>query len=663
MEEGSMLWTYGSSLGLMLAYGFLIFGLYCGLRFYYGSRSYSAVLALLLSQCLLSFIFQVRFLSGSLIVEGILLSLAYGGAGWCIFQSQAKWKTDAFEGVCWFQSHPWIAFPGIFFSAYLLLQVWLLFPQNFDSLVYHLPRVELFLQENTFFLPSGTRYHQLVFPVGSDILYYPFLRINNPYGLGIFSLGSYLSIGFGCYALGARLTGERAVGVLCAVVILSLPLLVYQSTSTKNDILVAAVFLGIFIHIEQMARNRRPMDWAVLALLLCYGISIKPLFLGAVPGLFCFALLYLKLWRWAEWQLLFQQLWKARRVLLLCLLPCLILSQIWLFVWNSIYYQGWTGPPEFTQTLNNSGGILGMLKNAFHYLLQTFHLGRVGDLFLGSGEQSRGFSERLSLQFREIVDNLFPGVTSERQDFRLLWADHEDFSWFGPLGMLLVFVSVPYAILKGRRAVVFLIPSFIYFLVLCYEVIWMQWNGRFFTVFFVGLVPALAVLVQGWNAWFQRGLVFFSLAFWAAALALNASKPLIPLPPPATVPQLWNPSGQNIWQSSLSGNKHYLENIEDYRHFLTDLPEGATVGLFVLGHDAIYPLFYLRPDLHWVPLNIDLEGGETDLATNFRYFLYSDLQYLFLKGYSLNTGQFPQLAIQQHRGNVLVSKKREFRER
>lgn len=648
--------TYGSSLALILGYLILCWGSYCHLRPFYPWRPVCALLAILLTQAGLSFIFQVRFLTGSVLAEWLFLPLLFLGAGLGIRRSSSLWKKDGQELLRCYRSHLWVAVPLSLFLLYLFFQVWLLYPQNFDSLVYHLPRVELFIQENTFFLQSATRYHQLVFPVGADILFYPFLRMNNPYGLGIFSFTSYLCLGLGCYALGTYVSGSKPAGCLSGLAVMAMPLIVYQATSTKNDILLAAVFLGLILHILTFQKRARAVDWGILMLLLTYGVSLKPLFLAAIPGLFLFALVLLRLWRWNRLRTLLGRLWEARLAVLACLIPCLVLSQAWLFVWNAANHQGWSGPPEFVESLNNPAGFPGAIRNAMAYVFQTIHLGRVADLAIGFDENQRLLSENLSLWVRSLFDSWFGDVKTTRGKFQMIWVDHEDFSWFGPLGIFLLFIAVPVGVFLNRRLRVFLIPSLVYFAIVSYEVAWMPWNGRFFVPFFVGLSPALAVVTAGWLPRIKNGFLLVILFMWGSAIVLNVNKPLISLPPPKTVPQLWNPAGHNIWQSRAEGNPRYFYSKHYLKSLLENIPEGSSVGLMSAGHDEIYDLFYLRPDIDWIPLSILPEVGRVEFHLGVSYFLNSELDTMLLIGFRPKAEALPAVSSKRFGDTTLLKK-------
>ena len=117
--------------------------------------------------------------------------------------------------------------------AYLFLQSVILKPNNIDSLVYNLARVLLFQQQNTLFLENVNLYHQAVLPVGNDILYHLFLRSYHEYGLAIFSWFAYIGIAFSGWAIATQYY-SRKVALISVLVILSMPQIIYSTTTLKT---------------------------------------------------------------------------------------------------------------------------------------------------------------------------------------------------------------------------------------------------------------------------------------------------------------------------------------------------------------------------------------------------------------------------------------------
>lgn len=157
---------------------------------------------------------------------------------------------------------------------YLLLQAVLLPPSSWDALTYHLPRVLLWEQNRSLFLRDFIITPQAAFPVGSDILSHLFLRFGTDYGLGLFSWLSYLTILLATYGL-ARPRVNRHIALTTALIIASLPEVVYQATGTKNDIILAAVAIACVVWADRWLQSPSFEALLGLGLTLCFGVAVK----------------------------------------------------------------------------------------------------------------------------------------------------------------------------------------------------------------------------------------------------------------------------------------------------------------------------------------------------------------------------------------------------
>ncbi len=134
-----------------------------------------------------------------------------------------------------------------------------------DSQMYNLTRVELALRDGFFGSDYFTSVFHIVFPWSFDALHLPFILL----GWG-YALPSYLClVGTSLVVLTmirARLGPDVAwVGVLS---LLALPCLVYQATSTKNDIgLLFSIAIWVYARWRRNSESRDShLIWMVLAI-------------------------------------------------------------------------------------------------------------------------------------------------------------------------------------------------------------------------------------------------------------------------------------------------------------------------------------------------------------------------------------------------------------
>jgi hypothetical protein len=177
---------------------------------------------------------------------------------------------------------------GSFRFAFL---VWALPPFVWDSLTYHLTNVAHWIQSGRI-----------------EVFDAPVLRIYSPANYEVFAtwfvvfshhdgwvevsgLPSYAIAGLAVYATARRLRLTRTASWLAALGTWSTPAFVLAATGTKNDPMLAAVFLCFLAVVVDIAadvaeRADRPTSpkMLALALLALYGLGTKPYLLHLLPG-------------------------------------------------------------------------------------------------------------------------------------------------------------------------------------------------------------------------------------------------------------------------------------------------------------------------------------------------------------------------------------------
>ncbi|NEP58625.1 MAG: hypothetical protein F6K31_16680 [Symploca sp. SIO2G7] len=514
--------------------------------------------------------------------------------------------------VVW-QEAPITGFTFAIALGYLFLQAVLLPPNSWDAMTYHLPRVLLWEQNHSLLLRDYAVTAQAIFPVGSDILFHLFLRFQTDYGLGVFSWLSYGAIVFGVYAI-ARPRVTPTIALTTAIVIACLPEIVYQSTATKNDIIVAAVAVVCVVWADRWLMYPTIESTLGLGLTLCFGIAVKTSFV--LFGFF-FMLLWLSLVVQRGYlERLLRLLITHWRIVLACTLPALVLSQGWLFLDNYHQYGTWLGPPEFALKNQNRDGLLGGVANFIRYGFQSIHLLQPVDW----GWQSLTAGS-IQAKLQAVYDGLFDpwlgraGYASFvlHLPLEIKWQAQEDTSWFGPVSVFLIFPAVVWTLVRGKE-----LPRIMSIITLClvgvisYKIGWSPWKCRFFTPVFVGTGLCVAVFLQRLRlkTWGLAGLRWISLAILIYGCLYNFSKPLI-LPPNS-------PNSKNIWlQSNWTQNRlvyahlYHGPQVELQSQALTSAKRVAMVG-----YAHYFPLMFYNPHLEFLLLHTPtgLEGSQAFAA-------------------------------------------------
>ncbi len=502
--------------------------------------------------------------------------------------------------------------------AYLLAQVLLLPPGNFDSMTYNLSRVWLFQQENTLLLGDTTTVRQAMLPVGSDILSHLFLRFHADHGVAIFSFLAFLSIGAGTYSLARRYAGPAAAWT-SALVVLSFPELVYQATSTKNDIVVAAVAVACLLLLRRMAEAFRVRDFALFMLFSAFGFSVKTTWmLWCVPLAACLGSIFFhreivrrlggSLRRsWRSWSLL--------------ILACLVLSQFWLYAANHRRWGNWLGEPGYCADNRQTDGLTGMAANLARYALQSVDVLPPGDHLCAAwtGKTLSGWLQstydRWGLPvFGDAATNSLFGP------FRLVCSTHEDSAWFGPLFFLLALPALPWGLARFRTepfCARIAATALGYLAILSYFMVWSPWNGRYLACFAVATGCGVAVFLRdlripGRALAVLRAVVLLLLGY---AAIFNATKPLVATPD-ATL-SLGNLSVRRIVHSLVHDGIWARTRLGTDRFFYADnhfggrwataaakiLPAGSAVGLMTGPDTWVYPFQLACPSVRFVPVS------------------------------------------------------------
>jgi len=399
----------------------------------------------------------------------------------------------------------------------LFVQVLAAAPDNYDSMIYNLSRVLLMREQNTLALQNYSNFRQLTFSLGFDLLHFFFLRFPVDYAIAVFSLMAWAITILAGYTL-AKASVDRAFGLRVAVVIACLKLPLMQAVSTKNDLGAAAMAVCCILAAHSLLLRKKPGDLLFLLICLAFGLSVKTYFaLFAVPFLLAFVILH----RTALKDLISRFIRETPKflafgvVLFLLLVPIGMSSQII----SMARFGNPLGPmnamphiPNDTSARaalssvpgnQNQDGAAGTLANAVRYTLQ------IPDL---PGQWWRNV-------ITAVHDRLFgeygPGAVYPFAYHVRNTQLHEDYSWFGLIGGLLLFPAV----LAGLWAADRLTRSVAlglcgYFLLTSATVAWMPWNGRFFTLFFAASSVCLISWRNVWHehVWPRRIILLVSMA-------------------------------------------------------------------------------------------------------------------------------------------------------
>jgi len=183
-----------------------------------------------------------------------------------------------------------IAFLGLGALRFVFL-IWALPPFVWDSLTYHLTNVAHWIQTGRIEV-FETPVLRIYSPANYEVLATWFAVFSHHDGwIEASGLPAYGIAAAATYAIGRRLALSRTGSWIAALGMASTPALVLAATGTKNDPLVAAVFLCIVALVVDAAQDAAqaidgPTGPRALALFLLtlYGIGTKPYLVYLLPG-------------------------------------------------------------------------------------------------------------------------------------------------------------------------------------------------------------------------------------------------------------------------------------------------------------------------------------------------------------------------------------------
>lgn len=564
----------------------------------------------LLALVLLSVVLQFSFLVGCSSLSYLGEAALAGAAVWVLVRGRVQLGEDARACFQEARSFPIVTAVALGLLVYLAALAFLIPPGNRDSLGYHLARVYLFLQEQTLYPVNYTDPRQVMFPVGGDVLYTLLLRHNTDYGVGFVSFISYCAILCGAYRFGQDLPSRNgAIALTCVVA--GLQELVYQATSTKNDILMAAVALYSVVLLRRLWKEVRGFDLTLFVAMVAYGISVKPTFAVVAGSLLLFFVLTSA--RRVGMRECLRRVWLHKVAAASAVAGFAVLSQSWFYAFNRAHFGAWAGPEEYLSRYLQKDGALGALANLVRYAFQSLDCLTPVDLTFAA-LLGRRLTDMLTATYYALFDGLWGNAGNPSFTFNISWQAHEDIAWQGPLGWLLLLPATVYALRRGTlyvRAVA--VTAVIYAVALSWQLTWDPWHGRFFTTFFVLTVPCLAFWMK--QGQLSRGqssaLAAVGCCLWLYAALLNQGKPMFPRSMLGDVEDGWEQ--KSVWSATgfgLDRGFYHRQLFGDDRVdvFSKVVRSGATIAVEMCNH-WLYPYLHTRPDVRFLPFDRIAECG------------------------------------------------------
>jgi hypothetical protein len=355
---------------------------------------------------------------------------------------------------------------------------------TWDSQVYNLGR--LLIADIGGFWSSHCWFseRQVMFPWAFDAVHYPFIRI----GFGE-SLPSFLSL-VGLVIIVYKVVKERYsenLALWCCLGLISMPTLIYQATSTKNDLVMVFLAACWFYALCRYQREQRVWLLAASGLSLGFmsGSKTSGLFFGAV--LFCVSIFALR-----------RRLKACAWFAVASIASAILFGSVETYALSEAKYGSPFGPAAFVRDHSNRDGFKGAAANFVRYYFGTISCG----VYTGSLQHS--FCVELEMAARSILNSTGLGNVGYRSDFndenlRFVKSGGDDGSDYGVFGWIAFTASliIPFVASRNACSRLLAIAGLAALGLICWTVAWMPWNARFLLLPFSLFAVATVIFVFG----------------------------------------------------------------------------------------------------------------------------------------------------------------------
>lgn len=405
---------------------------------------------------------------------------------------------------------------------------------NNDSLATHLPRIYYWLQHGSFDCWTASNLWQLIYPINAHIQgLWLFLLGQSEYLFFLVQWFSLIIIITSVYEISKSLGYSTTQALMCALVGLSLPVVLLQIFSFQGDLTVTALVMVCvtFLLIFTLTKKNKFIWVTCICVILALGTK-QTAFL-TFP-LLALLILYL---------LIANNSLKK------------FMKSFWLLVVLFIAFSGF----QFIQNLVHTGSLFGvdsLLTDKKASVSQTgqkalYIIPRYIYQFIGFDSLPRSIQPSL-IQFKE---KLFKNVLNpieldiEKEVFlqpgfdqneKFLYAStlkrSEDAAWFGPLAFLLIPIAIIFTLfsketLRRKYVLLCIINAVVCLILLIIQRAgWDPYQGRYFILTIFPFIPLVATLLP--NNRVLKGtiigiLLAFCLLLIVNTLLFNDSKPII----------------------------------------------------------------------------------------------------------------------------------------
>ena len=513
-------------------------------------------------------------------------------------------------------------------------------PHNFDSMVYHLPRMAYYLQHNNLNYYPANYWAQVVHPKNSTLLliYSYLVSGRNENIMQLVQYSAYWVSVCSIYGISIKVGNSRTQSVFAALVGALLVEWLMEATTTQNDMIITA-FCGASIYFL-LAFKETPLRkyLALAALGIGLGVGTKASSLIFLPSVVLIAL----------YALLMSKERVQNRLRDLLFLGMFMLFSIVVFALPAGYIENYRqfGNPVGASILWKEHSFKG---KSIGYVVQngTRNLLRFGFDFLSLDGLPNTVSVR-SAQYvfiREVPKRIVSGLgidletpegTTRPFSYWRAPASHEDLSYWGIFGFGLVWIIVFLSLLgvvnhKNTRILSFAAALFLF--AQAYTGLYDPHRGRFFVTCALFAVPTIGIVLRSGNKLVRAYVLLIVLTGCISAVsAVTVQSNRVPVSIDSDEIRRMSIFNMDRVEQLTINNPGFYGPVKAFDMLV---PRNATVAVFLPEDSYEYPLFGERLTRTIIPIN-SFDRGFRGIPSNADYVLYT-------KGFPIASGSDPYL--------------------
>lgn len=471
---------------------------------------------------------------------------------------------------------------GFLFNGLL---IWLVPPNNNDSLATHMTRIGFWLQRGSFFPWPTDRVWQITYPVDMQLqIFWNVLFLGNDRIVeSVQWLGAVVAV-VAVYGLARLLEASRPQALFAGLIWATFPEILLEATTTQNDLVAGTLFAAMLylFFLGMIKKHTGMLVLSGLALALCLGTKQTLFFL--VPGLGLSAGTVL--------------LYRGRTALrsLILWAAAVVVSFGWVgayvFVVNQVNFGHPLGPETAvtgqTAEINDSSLRDNLVFNTVRLAYQAVDPTGLPDPLTGYGFKAKALVVgKLAGWVGFPIESRTAVADQHRFLLRERYVLQEDAAWYGPLFPFLVLPAVVYQGWVGvrrkdpLRVSIFLLGFTFWIIDAALRPAWDPFQGRYFIPVVTTSTACIAFIFQPSRKYaiIRWGIAVLALVILYTTLQGNIAKPVSG---PETV---WKMNRIEMITRQSFYMREVIQMVEKH------VPADATLGLLTQNSGPEYPFF------------------------------------------------------------------------